>query len=107
MKPYELKRFYHPKMGKFVYKHKGSGIIVGNIFKPIRTMASSVAIPFPKKVIKSGVEHAGERAAEKSGDLIMRRLRGVKQKKLPTIKEKSTDMILNRLIPAQGMRKTK
>ena len=28
MKPYEFKRFYHPKLGKFVYQHKGSGIIV-------------------------------------------------------------------------------
>jgi len=27
MKPYELKRFYHSKLGKFVYKYKGSGII--------------------------------------------------------------------------------
>ena len=33
MKPYEFKRFYHPKLGRFVYKHKGSGLIVDNIFK--------------------------------------------------------------------------
>jgi len=45
MKPYEFKRFYHPKMGKFVYKHKGNGLIVDNIFKPIRTMAPSAAKP--------------------------------------------------------------
>ena len=25
MKPYEFMRFYHPKLGRFVYKHKGSG----------------------------------------------------------------------------------
>jgi len=29
-------------MGKFVYKHKGNGLIVDNIFKPIRKIASSV-----------------------------------------------------------------
>jgi len=65
-----------------------------------------------KKATKSGVEHAGakigRRAAEKSADLIMRRPRGVKQKptvsKLPTIKEESTDMILNRLISGQGLK---
>jgi len=88
MKPYEFKRFYHSKLGKFVYKYKGSGIIVDNIFKPIRSIASSVlqnvAKPFAKEGIKSGVEHAGERlgkkAAEKSGDLIMKRLGNMRQK---------------------------
>jgi len=49
MKPYEFKRFYHPKMGKFVHKHKGNGLTVDNIFKPIRTIASSLAQPFAKK----------------------------------------------------------
>ena len=53
MKPYEFKRFYHPKMGKFVYKHKGNGLIVNNLFKPMRSLASSVfqnvAKPFAKK----------------------------------------------------------
>ena len=42
MKPYELMRFYHPMLGKFVYRHKGSGIIVDNIFKPMRSVVSSV-----------------------------------------------------------------
>ena len=37
MKPYEFMRFYHPMLGKFVYRHKGSGIIVDNIFKPMRS----------------------------------------------------------------------
>jgi len=99
MKPYEFKRFYHPKMGKFVCKHKGNGSIADNIFKPIRSIASTVAKPFAKKAIKSGVEHAGERlgkkAAEKFGDLIMRRLGNMRQKtpsrlksSLPTMKKK-------------------
>lgn len=42
MKPHEFKRFYHPKLGKFVYKHKGSGIIVDNIFKPMKRVMSVV-----------------------------------------------------------------
>ena len=42
MKPYEFKKFYHPKLGKFVYKHKGSGIIVDNIFKQMSRMLSPV-----------------------------------------------------------------
>jgi len=58
MKSYEFKRFYHPQMGKFVSKHKRNGLIVDNIFKPIRSIASSVfqnvAKPIAKKAIKSG-----------------------------------------------------
>ena len=52
MKPYEFKRVYHPKFGRFVYKHKGSGVIVDNIFKPLRKVASNVlkmAKPTAKK----------------------------------------------------------
>ena len=43
MKPYEFKRFYHPKLGKFVHQHKGSGLIVDNIFKPLKSGMWSVA----------------------------------------------------------------
>ena len=42
MKPYEFKRMYRPKLGRYVYKHKGSGIIVDNIFKPLRKVASNI-----------------------------------------------------------------
>jgi len=46
-----------------------------------------------------------KKAAENSGDLIVKRLRGVKQKTptLPTIR----DIILNRLISGEGVRKRK
>ena len=121
MKPYEFKRFYHPMLGKYVYKHKGSGIIVDNIFKPMKSIASSVvkkfAKPFAKKALKTGISHAGEKVgkkmAEKSGDLIMKRLQNMrisdkKQKTptpMPTIKEESVDMILNRLISGSGAKR--
>ena len=76
MKPYEFKRFFHPKLGRFVYKHKGSGIIFDNIFKPMRGVLSlltkAVVKPFAKKALQSGISHAGDKlgkkAAEKSGD---------------------------------------
>ena len=35
MKLNEYRRIYHPSFGKFVYKHRESGLIVDNIFKPI------------------------------------------------------------------------
>ena len=65
MKPYEFKRFYHPKLGKFVFQHKGSGIIVDNIFKPMKSIMSSVfkkvAKPMAKKALESCVSHAGDK----------------------------------------------
>ena len=87
MKPYEFKRFYHPKLGKFVFQHKGSGLIIDNIFKPLKSVASSVfkkiAKPMAKKALESGVSHAGDKigkaAAEKSGDLIMKKLANLRK----------------------------
>ena len=121
MKPYEFRRFYHPKLGKFVYQHKGSGIIVDNIFKPIKSVMSSVVKnftkPLAKKAVKSGISHAGERLgkkiSEKSGDLIMERLRNIrkgnvgKKALIPPIQkqEESTDMFINRLISGSGMKR--
>ncbi|WP_284130571.1 hypothetical protein, partial [Klebsiella pneumoniae] len=65
MKPYEFTRFYHPKLGRFVYKHKGNGIIVDNILKPMRSIASTVfqkfAKPIAKKALESGISHIGEK----------------------------------------------
>ena len=93
MKPYEFMRFYHPKLGRFVYKHKGSGIIVDNIFKPMKSAVSSIfkkfAKPVAKKALESGISHTGERLgkkiSEKSGDLIMKKL--AKARATPTIKQ--------------------
>ena len=121
MKPYEFMRFYHPKLGKFVYQHKGSGIIVDNIFKPMKSVVSSVVKkftkPLAKKAVKSGISHAGERIgkkiSEKSGDLIMARLRNMSKgyvgQKAPTQpiqnKQESVDMIINRLISGSGIKR--
>ena len=123
MKPYEFKRFYHPKLGKFVFQHKGSGLILDNIFKPLKSVASSVfkkfAKPLAKKALESGVSHAGDKlgkaAPEKSGDLIMKRLANLRKGAttqraiVPSSpikqQEESADMILNRLISGSGMKR--
>ena len=135
MKSYEFSRFFHPKLGRFVYRHKGTGLIVDNIFKPMRAVASAVfnkfAKPVAKKALQSGISHAGDKlgkkAAEKSGDLIMKKLgnmgkapRGSKAKqpaskasrdaKRPTRSAppqpqgESSAEILNRLISGSGRR---
>ena len=80
MKSYEFSRYYNPRSGRFVFRHKGTGVIVDNIFTPMRKVASAVfskfAKPIAKKALQSGISHAGDKlgkkAAEKSGDLIMK-----------------------------------
>ena len=122
MKPYEFKRFYHPKLGRFVFRHKGSGLIVDNIFKPLKSVASSVfkkfAKPIAKKPLESGVSHAGDRlgkaVSEKSGDLIMKKLANLRKGAttqraiIPSSpikqQDESTD-IINRLISGSGRRR--
>jgi len=82
----EFKNVYHPRMGRYVQKHRGNGLIVDTLIKPLKAVASatakSVLKPFAKKPVKAGVSHAGERvgkipadkAIEKSGNLIRKRL---------------------------------
>ena len=121
MHPTEFMRVYHPKLGIFVDKHLGSGLIVDNIFKPMKILTSSVVKKFAKqsgnKVLKSGVSHLSEKAnkktSNKSGDFIMEKLRNmrignVRQKALPPpIKQQqeSTDMYINRLISGSGLKR--
>ena len=123
MASYEYKRVYHPQLGRFVYKHKGSGIIVDNIFKPVGRVLSKVPEmvlkPFAKKELESGISHAGDKlgkkAAEKSGEFIMRKLHGsTKPSMNKTMKSTKTtkpeqeedyNRILNRLISGSGLRR--
>ena len=131
MKSYEFSRYYNPRSGRFVFRHKGTGVIVDNIFKPIRKVASAVfsqfAKPIAKKALQSGISHTGDKlgikAAEKSGDLIMKKLGNMRigSKKPPIKKQPASlarpqptpppgersDEILNRLISGQGIRKRK
>ena len=133
MKSYEFSRYYNPRIGRFVYRHKGTGLIVDNIFTPVRKLAakaasavfSKFAKPVAKKALQSGISHAGDKlgkkAAEKSGDLIMKKLGNLgsrrPQPKAPASKPKapasrsapasgeSSAEILNRLISGQGVKK--
>ena len=77
MKSRELKKIYHPRMGRYVYKHRGNGIIVDNLMKPLKKVASAltgqVLKPFAKKAIQAGVAHAGERVGKKAADKVIER----------------------------------
>ena len=72
MQTYNYKRIFHPKLGRFVYKHKGSGLIVDNIFKPMKKLLSTatkaVLKPLAKKALKSGIESAGDKIGKKAVD---------------------------------------
>ena len=118
MMTYNYKRIFHPGLGKFVYKHKGSGLIVDNIFKPVKKIVDKVLKPIAKKALKSGIESAGdkigkkavEKVAEKAGHLFMKDLHS-SGKQIPKAKNKQKEedynVILNRLISGSGMKKQK
>jgi len=105
---YNYKTIFHPSLGKIVYKHKGSGLIVDNIFKPIKMVMNKVLKPIAKKALKSGIESAGdkigkkvvEKVAEKSGHLFIKDLQsfGKKNHKAAKKQKKDFDSILNELV---------
>ena len=85
----EFKRIYHPKLGRYVYAHRGNGLIVDNLLKPLQRKAkefgSKVVKPFLKKKAKETISEAGEilgqkaiekwtQKSENAGELIRRRL---------------------------------
>jgi len=121
---YNYKRIFHPGLGKFVYKHKGSGLIVDNIFKPVKKIVDVVLKPIAKKALKSGIESAGDKIGKKvvekvvekvvgkvdgkSGHLFMKDFQS-SRKKVPKApnkqKEEDYNIILNRLISGSGIKK--
>ena len=130
----DYKRIYHPSLGKFVYKHMGSGLIVDNIFKPVEMIANKLLKPIAKKALKSGIESAGdkigkkvvEKIAEKSGHLFIKDLQKknpkstkkqkgknfdeildglVSEKQIP--KQQDYNVLLNRMISGEGYKKKK
>ena len=85
----EFKRIYHPKLGRYVYAHRGNGLIVDNVLKPLgrkaKEFGSKVVRPFLKKKAKETISEAGEKLGQKAiekwtqksenaGDLIRQRL---------------------------------
>ena len=62
----EFKKIYHPKLGRYVYMHRGNGLIVDNILKPIgrkaKDVGKKVVAPFLKKKAKQGFSKAASKA---------------------------------------------
>ena len=121
MKLNEYREIYHPSFGKFVFKHRGSGLIVDNIFKPMKKIVESVLKPVAKKALKSGIESAGDKlgkkivesvakkagdklgkkVVQKSGHLLIKDL----QKESNPQKEQDYNVLLNRMISGEGYKK--
>ena len=83
MKSREFKKIYHPKLGGYVYEHRGNGLIVDNIMKPLKAGLSTAANKAARAVVskftkgaKAKAKSVKEKAQEKSGDLIRQRLSG-------------------------------
>ena len=80
MKSREFKRNYDPSLGRYVYEHRGNGLTVDNIMKPLKGALSAAANKAGRAVAKAISKKASKTAkaaaakAEKSGDLIRKRL---------------------------------
>ena len=79
MKSREFKKIYHPKLGGYVYEHRGNGLIVDNIMKPLKAGLSTAANKAARAVVSKFTKGAkakatAKKAQEKSGDLIRQRL---------------------------------
>ena len=80
MKSREFEKIYHPSLGRYEYEHRGNGLIVNNIMKPLKGITSAAANKAGRAVAKAIGKKASKTAkaaaakAEKSGDLIRKRL---------------------------------
>ena len=89
MKSREFKKIYHPSLGRYVYEHRGNGLIVDNIMKPLKGAISAAANKAGRAVARAIGKKAKTAAvkatakAEKSGDLIRRRLAQVEAPRIP------------------------
>ena len=117
MKSREFKKIYHPSLGRYVYEHRGNGLFVDNIMKPLKGALSAAANKAGRAVARAigkKAKTAGEKAtakAEKSGDLIRRRLpqagapkttrgrsRASNKAKSPKLSQNEVNALINNLI---------
>ena len=90
----EFKRIYHPKLGRYVYAHRGNGLIVDNLLKPLgrkaKEFGSKVVQPFLKTKAKETISKAGEKLGQKA-------IEKWTQKTKQSLEENAGDLIRQRL----------
>ena len=87
MKSRKFKKIYHPTLGRFVYEHRGNGLIIDNIMKPLKAGLSTAANKAARAVVRKFSKKAKAKAKAKS----------VKAQAQAKIEEKSGDLIRQRL----------
>ena len=98
MKSREFKKIYHPSLGRYVYEHRGNGLIVDNIMKPLKGVKGAISTAANKagravaRAIGKKAPKTAKAAAEKSGDLIRRR-----QKKKAEAEEGKLSLVLDQV----------
>ena len=60
----EFKKIYHPRLGRYVYEHRGNGLIVDNLLKPIGRKA--------KELLYLAYRGSNQSGAEKDNRLLFR-----------------------------------
>ena len=87
MHPKEFKKISHPKLDRYFYEHRGNGLIVDNLMKPLKAGGRTLkrATKFAKVVhslppISMSTPQISmptpRISSEKAGDLISKRLNG-------------------------------
>ena len=67
--PSEWQRIYHPRFGKRVYKHKGTGVITDSLWKigqVLKKPLVNLAKQTGKKVAEKGIQKASDVAVKKA-----------------------------------------
>ena len=105
-----MEKIYHLQRGKYVWKHKGTGVITDSLFKLEKAMKKT-AVKFlkqaGKKVAEKGINKVSDVVVKKAGDKIDNVLRkrkqaseaGIRRGPKPVTKTKNDTMArLNQLI---------
>ena len=66
MKSREFKKIYHPKLGGYVYEHRGNGLIIDNIMKPLKAGLSTAANKAARAVVSKFSKGASAKAKAKA-----------------------------------------
>ena len=100
----EWKKIYNPKFGKYVYKHKGTGVVVDSLFKigkvlkkPLLNLAKKAGKQVAEKGIAKASDVVVKKAGEKIGNVLRRKAkrpagasRGTQRAAIPTEVKKGT-----------------
>ena len=66
----EFKKIYHPRLGRYVYEHRGNGLIVDNLFKPLQRKAKKIGKKVVKPFLKAKAKEIGKKGLSKAGEKI-------------------------------------